>query len=155
MRELWSMLKQGVDYRGGESVVSMAKILQNAAHVWMEIAMMTIDPVRGLLFCCVWCPKWTPELLGPSRYEQWGNSERNFVHESWRCSQSRIETESSSKKDGTNRWRLPGECEWDLWTFWFNLKMEQEIRHPIEWKMVLFYPVDGRNCQSGDANILM
>ena len=44
------MLKQGVDYRGGESVVSMAKILQNAAHVWMEIAMMTIDPVRGLLF---------------------------------------------------------------------------------------------------------
>ena len=51
------MRKQGVDYRGEESVVSMAKILQNAAHVWMEIAMMTIDPVRGLLFCCVWCPK--------------------------------------------------------------------------------------------------
>ena len=51
------MREQGVDYRGGESVVSMAKILQNAAHAWMEIAMMTIDPVRGLLCFCVCCPK--------------------------------------------------------------------------------------------------
>ena len=48
------MRKQGVDYRGGESVVvSMAKILQNAAHVGMEIAMMTIEVC--FVFVFGWC----------------------------------------------------------------------------------------------------
>ena len=44
------MRKQEVDYRGGEGVVSMAKILQTAAHVGMEIAMMTIE----VCFVFVW-----------------------------------------------------------------------------------------------------
>ena len=44
------MLKQGVDYRGGESVVSMAKILQNAAHVGMEIAIEVC-----FVFVFGWC----------------------------------------------------------------------------------------------------